>query len=85
MSDTRVVSITGTCRPSRRLRRMAQVLHGSSVANAVETAIFDAKAINALAVAMESAIDSARHPTTGLVDMKDAALHLIQTLRSNQR
>ncbi len=84
MADTRIAPISGVGRPSYRLRRMAEVLHGNKMADAVETMIFDAKAVNALAEAMDQALLASTN-LSGNVDMKDAALHLIQWMRRNQR
>ncbi len=86
LSDTRVVPITAaTLHPSRRLKRMCEVLHGGSMASAIETAIFDAKAIDAMATILGDALLASTHPTTGSVDLKDASLIILQTLMRHQR
>ncbi len=86
LADTKLVHVqAATLRPSYRLKRMCEVLHGGSMASAVETAIFDAKAINAMAAILGDALEASTHPTTGAVDLKDAALSILQTLMRHQR
>lgn len=83
MADTKVVHITGVARPSRRMRRMAEALHGKNFAMSIDSAIYDAKIVNAVAGAIERALVAGTNKD-GNVDMREAAVHMIKEMRRNQ-
>lgn len=81
--DTRVAHISGVARPSPRLRRMAAVLHGSRMANAIESMVEDTKAVDALAALLDRAMTT--HVTKdGRLDLREVALFVIREMRSHQ-
>lgn len=83
MSDPKIVHVTGVARPSRRMRRMATAMHGKGFAMSIDSSIYDAKIVNAVAGALERALIAGTN-TDGKLDMREAAIHLIQEMRRNQ-
>jgi hypothetical protein len=83
MSDPKVVPIRAHLQPSRKMRRMAQAVHGASFASSMNSMLNDAAIVNAVAGAMERALQAGTNKD-GKVDMREAAMHLIAEMRRNQ-
>ena len=83
MSDTKIVNISGVARPSRKLRRMAEVLHGRRMADAIDSMVEDTTAINAMAGLLDRAMTE--HTTKdGRLDLREVAMYVIREMRRNQ-
>ena len=78
------MSLSGVARPSAYLKGLMSCLHTPGGTRTLQSVVEDAKMVDGLAIAMEQALASAT-ASDGRVDMKVAAMHLLQTMRENQR
>lgn len=83
MSDPKVVHRIVTLKPSKRLRRMAEAIHGKNFAMSIDSAIYDAKVVNAVAASLERAFEAGL-TKDNRIDFKTAAVHMIKEMRENQ-
>ena len=84
MSDPKVVPIrAATLKPSRRLRRMALALHGPGFLGSIADMTRDAVAVEALAAALDRALNAALSKD-GRLDLRVAAEHLLGEMKRNQ-
>jgi hypothetical protein len=84
MADTKIAPISGVAKPSKRMLRIATALHGDKFCRSIGAMLNDAKAVDILAGVLDRAL-MAGLKSDGRIDLREAALHVIQELRRHQR
>jgi hypothetical protein len=77
--------ITGIARPSKSMRRAMQAIHGIGAVKKMDEVIDDSIAVDSFAKLLDQTIELKRNKTTGVVNMKDVAAHILIVMKSNQK
>lgn len=84
MADTKVVHVSGVARPTKRMRRLASMMHGDRFATSLDSMMVDAIAIDALAGMLDRAFEAGL-TKDGRIDLKVAAATLLGEIKANQK
>ncbi len=80
----KIAPISGVAYPTPRMRSLATALHGPAFAASIGSMLEDAVAVNALAEALDRAIEAGLS-SDGRIDLKAAAVCLIKEMRESQK